>query len=60
MGMLHGGMLGNYVAQWLGLANVRAFGIRFTGQVWPGDVLSITGQVDEVAEHESERIAAAR
>ena len=58
MGMLHGGLLGNYVAGWLGLANVRSFGIRFTGQVWPGDVLRIAGEVDEVAEHEGERRAA--
>ena len=58
MGMLHGGLLGNYVAGWLGLANVRSFGIRFTGQVWPGDVLCVAGHVDEVTEHGGERRAA--
>jgi acyl dehydratase len=48
MGLFHAGVLGNRVARWVGPANLRSFGVRFTGQVWPGDVLTITGTVDEV------------
>jgi len=48
MGLLHGGLLGQRLAAWVGLAHIRAYRIRFTGQVWPGDVLSFTGTVTGV------------
>lgn len=48
MGLLHGGLLGQRLAEWVGLANIRAYSIRFTGQVWPGDVLSFAGRVESV------------
>ena len=48
MGMLHAGILGNHLARWVGPDNIRRFAIRFTGQVWPGDVLTITGRVERV------------
>lgn len=48
MGMLQAGMLGVALARWVGPENVRSFGTRFTGQVWPGDVLTFHGQVTAV------------
>ena len=48
MGMLHGGMLGVQLARWVGPENLRRFAIRFTGQVWPGDELTLTGRVERV------------
>lgn len=48
MGMLQGGMLGHLVADWLGLGHVRRFGMRFETRVWPGDVLTFSGEVVSV------------
>lgn len=54
MGMLHAGVLGHRLARWVGPDNVRRFGVRFTGQVWPGDVLTITGAVTSVTGQKAE------
>jgi len=48
MGMLHAGMLGLALARWVGPENIRSFGTRFTGQVWPGDVLTFRARVTGV------------
>lgn len=42
MGMLTAGLLGDFVASWLGLANVGRFAVRFASPVWPGDTLMLT------------------
>ena len=57
MGMLPGGLVAQHVAGWLGLANVRSFGLRFTGQVWPGDELTVKGGVERIVEVDGERLA---
>lgn len=44
-GLLTAGILSGYVAAWLGRRNLRRFGVRYLGQVWPGDTLVITGEV---------------
>ncbi len=49
MGMLHAGMLGTRLARWVGPNNITKFAVRFTGQVWPGDVLSFSGEVTGVS-----------
>lgn len=48
MGLLHAGVTGLRLARWVGPTNVQRFAVRFTGQVWPGDVLTITGLVEDV------------
>src|SRR6476469_6990361 len=48
MGMLHGGMLGVALARWVGPENIRSFSIRFTGQVWPDDTLTLSGRVERI------------
>ena len=50
MGLLHAGMLGIQLARWVGPESIRAYAVRFTGQVWPGDVLTFAGEVTGVAE----------
>ncbi len=57
MGLLHGGLLGQRLAQWVGPAHVRAYRIRFTGQVWPDDVLTFTGRVENIREEGGEKLA---
>jgi acyl dehydratase len=48
MGMLHAGILGNHLARWVGPQNIRTFAVRFTGQVWPDDMLIFSGTVERV------------
>lgn len=57
IGMLPAGVLSGFVTDWLGLANIRSFGVRFTGQVWPSDTLTLTGTVDRVSEQDGVRVA---
>jgi acyl dehydratase len=57
MGMLHAGVLGDHLARWVGPDSIRRFGIRFTGQVWPDDVLTLTGTVDRVEDTDEGRVA---
>lgn len=46
MGLLHGGMLGAYLARWAGPSNIRMFSLRFLARVWPGDELQLSGWVE--------------
>jgi acyl dehydratase len=48
VGMLNAGLLGTYLSDWLGAANVRRFKVQFRAQVWPGDEL--TFEVVDVSE----------
>lgn len=57
MGMLHAGVLGLRLARWVGPLNIRSFSARFTGQVWPGDTLTLTGTVTSVSEVDGELCA---
>jgi len=57
MGLLHAGILGDHLARWVGPDNIRTFAVRFTGQVWPDDVLTLTGKVDRVEDTETGSVA---
>lgn len=48
MGLLHAGVLGVHLARWVGPDNLRTFSLRFSGIVWPGDMLTFTGRVESV------------
>jgi acyl dehydratase len=50
MGLLHAGILGVHLARWVGPEQLRRFQVRFVGQVWPGDVLTFRGEVEQVAD----------
>lgn len=56
-GLLTAGILSRLVSSWLGLTNVKRYAVRFTGQVWPGDVLTCQGEVDDVAADGDGRVA---
>lgn len=56
-GQLTAGLLSRQVAGWLGLPNVRSYGVRFTGQVWPGDILTCRGEVEDIQDEGGRRIA---
>ena len=53
VGMLQAGYLATYVTDLFGPANVRNFRVRFSEQVWPGDVLTCTGTVADIATDEA-------
>jgi acyl dehydratase len=55
VGMLQAGLLGTYATDWLGATNVRQYGFQFREQVWPGDVLTCTGEVTRRYEENDER-----
>jgi len=57
MGPLGAGFLAQTLAQWVGPQNVREYSVRFTGQVWPGDILSAEGIVEHVDSTSSPTIA---
>lgn len=45
MGMLTAGFASHMVSDWLGIANVREFRCRFQSRVWPGDTITVRGEV---------------
>jgi acyl dehydratase len=57
IGMHSAGVLGQYLARTFGLSNVRTFGVRFTGQVWPDDTLTLAGEIERTEDVGDERIA---
>ena len=56
VGMLPAGILANYVADWLGPANVRRFAVQFREQAWPGDQLTYSAKVVGRREEGGERL----
>jgi acyl dehydratase len=53
VGMLQAGYLATYVTDIFGPANVRSFRVRFSEQVWPGDVLTCSGAVTDIGVDEA-------
>lgn len=49
-GMLTAGILGGYIADWLGHAHLRKFALRYVAQVWPGDILLFNAHVTQAQE----------
>jgi peroxisomal enoyl-CoA hydratase 2 len=47
-GMLTMGMTGRLLTDWLGDARLTSFGMRFMGQVWPGDDLIAEATVESI------------
>jgi acyl dehydratase len=44
-GMYAAGVMASYLCDWLGVANVRHFAVRFSDQAWPGESLTYTASV---------------
>ncbi|MER5628397.1 MaoC/PaaZ C-terminal domain-containing protein [Streptosporangium sp. NPDC002544] len=47
-GMLTMAMTGKALTDWVGDGRLKTFGVRFRGQVWPGDTLVVTTVVEEL------------
>ncbi|WP_416898805.1 MAG: MaoC/PaaZ C-terminal domain-containing protein [Minwuia sp.] len=56
-GMLTMGMTGRAVTDWVGVTNVKKYGVRFTNQVWPGDTLTATATIADIREEDGETVA---
>ena len=46
-GMLVMGLAGRAITDWVGVASLRQFGVRFVGMTKPGEVITVSGQVVE-------------
>ncbi len=55
MGLYQGGLCSRLASDWLGLANIRHFGIRLRSQVWPGETLKIQGTITRKFEEGGEK-----
>src|SRR5262249_39993729 len=44
-GMLSMGILGKAITDYVGIANLRSYKVRFTKQTWPGETLTSTVKV---------------
>jgi acyl dehydratase len=44
-GMFSAGVLSHYVTDWVGVGNLRAYRVRFSKQLWPGDTLTFKAKV---------------
>ena len=55
-GMLTMGMTGRIVTDWVGAANLKKYGVRFTNQVWPGDTLTATATIEAIREENGENL----
>ncbi len=50
-GMLVAGYAAHAVADWLGLANVTRYEVRFETRLWPGDTVTAGGEILEIERH---------
>jgi acyl dehydratase len=55
IGMLHAGLMNSWASNWLGPQNVRRTRIRWRSPVFPGDVLTFSGQIVRRYEEDTER-----
>ena len=55
-GMLSLGMTGKMLTNFVGDGRLKAFGVRFTSQVFPGATLTATATVSAIREDNGERI----
>jgi peroxisomal enoyl-CoA hydratase 2 len=51
-GMLTAGYASRMVTEWVGLANVQQFKTRFIAKLWPGDTLTVTGEIVDKSEED--------
>jgi acyl dehydratase len=45
VGMYQAGLVASWAVDWFGAENIRRFQARFKAPVWPGDILTCSGQV---------------
>lgn len=49
-GMLSMGLTGKMLTNYVGDGRLTHYGVRFTSQVWPGDTLTATAEVESIAD----------
>lgn len=54
-GMLSMGMTGRMLTDYVGDGRLTRYGVRFVAQVWPGDALTATAEVEALREEDGER-----
>lgn len=52
MGLYPAGVLATMVTDWLGLAGLRFFSVRFKAQVWPDEVIHFSASVTDKRDYE--------
>jgi acyl dehydratase len=52
-GMCTASYAAHMASDWLGLANISKWRVRFQARVWPGDTVTVTGEVVDVT-HEGD------
>lgn len=55
-GMFTSGLVETMVTDWVGIENVRSFGVQFTDIVQPGDSIRVVGEVEEKSVEDDEII----
>jgi acyl dehydratase len=55
--MLTMGATGRVLTDWVGDERLTKYGVRFVGQVWPGDTLTATATVEAVREADGQHLA---
>lgn len=53
-GMLVMGLVGRAISDWVGVAPLRRFGVRFVSVTRPGQIITVTGKVVEKVEVDGE------
>lgn len=53
-GMLVMGLMGRAITDWVGVAPLRQFGVRFVDMTRPGDIITVSGQIIEKLEVDGE------
>lgn len=51
-GMLTAGYAASMVSDWFGVGNVMRFKVRFRAQLWPGDTVTVAGEVTDIDAHD--------
>ena len=55
-GMLSMGLTGTMLTNYVGDGRLTRYGVRFTSQVWPGDSLTATGEVEALREEDGKKL----
>ena len=55
-GMLSMGLTGTMLTNYVGDGRLTRYGVRFTSQVWPGDSLTATAEVEALREEDGRKL----
>jgi len=55
-GMLSMGLTGKMLTNYVGDGRLTRYGVRFTSQVWPGDSLTATAEVEALREEDGKKL----